>query len=67
MRQLIQVILVHSVASRMVYQGRWWETLELNHPILKWVSRQAGSIARYRSELTLELSTVVRPSTGRFP
>jgi len=28
-----------TVDSRMIYQGRWWETLHLDYPTLKFVSR----------------------------
>jgi hypothetical protein len=36
------------VASRMLYQGRWWETLELDHPILKFVRRTHVYLRSFR-------------------
>ncbi|KAG7535950.1 hypothetical protein FFLO_03548 [Filobasidium floriforme] len=45
-----------SFASRMLYQGRWWETLELDHPILKfWSDRQLADFRPKSDAEALEI------------
>lgn len=66
-----------TVASRMLYQGRWWETLELDHPILKFVRQPSvlasvvqKKVARLIRLLAMKLvghAIVVRSTVGRFP